>query len=191
MMPMLHSELTDKASGIISLSTVLRERLEPPVWERVLASLHPKTRAIIEHPPMPMTWIPHEHFFSLVLACNDVAWGGRPEPIYDISREMMRRDMTSVYKVLMHLASTETVIKKASAIYSTYTHNGKMTPKMLGPTHAEITVGPVLRGHPCAWEFQRGAIMGVLEVAGTKSPSVRIKDGGGHSVTATFDITWK
>src|SRR5436309_784437 len=74
-------ERRDKAAGLISFIAVLREKLPPATWTKVMARLDPESRALVEHPPMPMSWIPTQPFFHLLVACHELAFHGNLEAI--------------------------------------------------------------------------------------------------------------
>ncbi len=178
-----------KAAGFISLIAVLREDLGDR-FAKVHDALPAETQALVDKPPMPMSWMSQHHFESLLDAIWRLGVGESADAITRLSRKQMTRDMSTIYKVLMHLASTEAVIKKSSTIYSTYTKNGVMSSRELGPKHAEITLQGMINPTPAWWAYQRGAILGVLDAAGTKAPEVVIKEGGGTQPNAVFDISW-
>lgn len=179
-----------KAQGFTSFVSVLREQLAPSTFERLAAALPPQTRAVVDKPPMAMSWIPQEHFDALLTATWDLAVAKNEEAMVDLSRRQMVHDMSTIYKVLMHLASVDAVLKKSATIYSTYSQNGRMVSRSLEPKHAEIAMEDVESGTPAYFAYLRGAIIGVLEAAGTKSFKVVMKSGGGSSHGAIYDITW-
>jgi hypothetical protein len=65
-----------------------------------------------------------------------------------------------------------------------------MSSRELGDKHAEIVIEDLVGATPGWWAYHRGAILGVLEAAGTKKTLITIKEGGGTSERTLFAITW-
>ena len=181
---------TSEAAGFISFVATLREQLSPAVFARIVQALPPETRVLVDKPPMAMTWIDRSHFDSLMELVWRVAVAENGDAMTDLSRRQMRRDMNTIYKVLMHVASTHSVLKKASTIFSTYTKVGRMSSKELDRLNAEIIIDELVGATSAWWAFYRGAIWGVLDAAGTTGSKVVIKEGGGTNQRTVYDVTW-
>src|SRR4051812_3333190 len=95
-------EVIGKAGGFLSMTAVARDRLGGEGFAAAPPPLSPETRAYVQKPPLPMSWMPSRPFME-VLDAVAAAAGRADQEGFEIGREQMRRDMSTVYKVLMHL----------------------------------------------------------------------------------------
>jgi uncharacterized protein (TIGR02265 family) len=188
---MTDSARTGKAAGFTTMIELLRDRLGAARFGAVQAALSPETRALIQTPPLATTWHEIRPWFELLEVAERVGFGGRTEAMAELGRAQMHRDMNTIYKVFIRLASAESIIKRAAAIYSTYTTNGAMSAHRRAPRECEVRMRDVHYATPGFWAFQRGCLTGVLEVAGVKGSTCEIQSGGGTSTECLFVVRWR
>ena len=179
-----------KATGFISFLSTLEGMLPPDDFARFLAAVPAETKVLVDKPPLAMSWIDDDHFNALFKALDDSVARGNFAIFAEAGRQQMHRDMTTIYKLLMHLATPQMVIRKASTLYSTYTKNGSMIAKELGPRACVVTITNGDGIMPQTWIYHRGTIMGVLECAGVKAPKVEVVKGGGHEAYCEYHVSW-
>lgn len=184
------SQATGKAAGFLSFVESTKASVGAAAFATILKEVPEATRKVVEHPPMPMTWLPISVFYDMIGVTTRVAFGGRPEGMFEIGRHQMQRDMTGIYKMFVRMASPQTVIAKAAAIYGTYTTNGTMSAKQIEPHIAEVTLDGVEQGMPGYWEYQRGTITGVLEQT-AKDLNCELIEGGGEGTRGVYRVRWR
>jgi hypothetical protein len=180
-----------KAQGLLSIIAILRERLSPESFRAMVEALPAPTRAVVDNPPLPMTWLPAEIYFDLLDTLDRKVWPNDPEQIVALGRERMKRDLKTIYKVLMHVMSVQAVLQKGSAIWHTYTRDvADMAVRQAGDREATVSYTNAALANPAFWHFQRGAVPGIIESGGAKNVSVRVIDGGGHAPFCTLAVSW-
>jgi uncharacterized protein (TIGR02265 family) len=181
---------TSKAQGFNSFVRTVREEIGPEEWSKVVAELSPATKKLVDSPPMPTSWVNDDHWNELYAVLSRTTFKSTPERYTEIGRRQLHRDLSTLYKMLMHLASPETVVKKAATIYNTYTKNGRMAADMVGERHAEVKVSDVEDAPAGVWHNHIGSITGTLECAGAKNIRVTVKDGGGPANFCVYSVRW-
>jgi hypothetical protein len=182
------TERGSKAAGLASYLAVLRDTLDGAQWDDYLARLPADTRRIVLEPPLPMTWIPDRHFQAALDAAAELV---TLQKMFEIGREQMRRDMGTVYRVFIAMATMDRLLTRAAAIYGTYTRNGRMRSERVDRNTARVHIEDVNKTSPALWEYQRGNVFGVIEFARIKDPKVEIEAGGGHGPSVTYRLTWR
>jgi uncharacterized protein (TIGR02265 family) len=178
-----------KAAGFNSYIETARTMLGDR-WPAVVALLSTEARAVVEKPPIPVTWLPDTHWNEVTLAMRKVAFADSPEGIGEIGRRQMHRDLSTIYKALMHLVSPTTVIKKAATIYATYTKNGRMSARAVADGVVEVRIDDMQEVIPEVWFYHVGSITGTLECTGAKNVRVTVKEGGGLSSYCVYEARW-
>jgi hypothetical protein len=179
-----------KAQGFNSYVQVVSEMMSPDVWRDVVERTSPKTRRFIDEPPMPMQWMSDEHWNELVLILRKTAFAGKPELFVEAGQRQIKRDLSTLYKVLMMLVSPTTVVRKAATIYAAYTQNGTMSAKSIGERKVEVSVRGVEDHLPEVWLHHVGSITGTLECAGAKGIQVKAVQGGGEESFCVYEAVW-
>jgi hypothetical protein len=183
------TQATGKASGFASFVDTIKITVGDRTFRAILEAVPEGTRDMATRQHMPMAWLPISAFYDLIEETVRQGFAGRPDGMFDIGRQQMKRDMTGIYKMFVRMASPQTVIAKAASIYGTYTTNGKMTARQIEPNVAEVTLDGVDRGMPGYWEYQRGTITGVMEQT-TKNIRCEIREGGGAGIRTVYRVAW-
>jgi uncharacterized protein (TIGR02265 family) len=188
---MPNEPIMGKAAGFTTAVALLREMLGAARFADVYAAASAETRELIDHPPLAMGWLDLRPWFELLEVAERVEFGGRTEAMADLGRAQMRHDMSGIYKVFVRFATPESILKKTASIYGMYSKNGTMSARQLGPGAAEIELKDVRYTTPGFWAFQRGCILGVLEIAGVKGAECELRSGGGNSSEGVFTVRWR
>lgn len=186
------SEPEAKASGLISWMKVLRKSVDAARWDRFLAALPPETRALVEHPPLPITWLPMKLVRPIFEHAGDLLLDHDLEKVADVSRRQIREDLRTIYRVFIRVASPRFVASRAAAIYSTYfRNNGSARIVADSERSADILVEHVAMPSPDLYARMRGSILGGIELTGARSPRVQIVSGGGSEPNCLFRADWQ
>jgi hypothetical protein len=181
-----------KASGVISWTRVARKSVDSARWNRFLAALPPETRAIVEKPPLPITWLPLELLLPIFEQANNLLFDGDLEKAVDMSRRQIREDLSTIYRVFIRVASPRFVASRAAAIYSTYFRNNGSA-RVVAETErsVDILVADVARPSPQLYARMRGSILGGIELTGARNPRVQVVSGGGNESSCLFRAEWQ
>jgi hypothetical protein len=181
-----------KASGLISWTRVLRKSVDSARWSRFLAALPPEARALVEKPPLPITWLPMKLVRPIFERANDLLLDDDLEKVADVSRRQISEDLSTIYRVFIRVASPRFVVSRASVIYSTYFRNNGSA-RVVAETErsVDILVEDVALPSPDLYARMRGSILGGIELTGARSPRVQIVSGGGSEPSCLLRADWQ
>src|SRR5262245_26212488 len=113
-----------KAQGFNSTVVALRELCSPEQFGQIVSALSPETRALVERPALPLEWLPDRHFTELIATAERLILRGDEAAFEKLGAESLKRDISTVYRVFIRIASPQYVISRAAQIWSTYARNG-------------------------------------------------------------------
>jgi hypothetical protein len=180
-----------KGAGFVSSMETIRSMVEPAVWDAFVAELPAPTRALVHKPPLPSEWVPLDATVPLYIHAHERLFKRDESRMFEVGRQVLKRDLKTIYRVFIRIASPGYVAARAARIYDTYARDsGRMSVPVEQPQHIEVLV----EGHPFPslpfWAFMRGSVAGVLELTGVKNLQVTLIDGGGLRDHARFRATW-
>jgi hypothetical protein len=182
-----------KATNFNSMALSLRKMLDADSFARVVASLSPATRQMVETPKLPMSWIPTRAFMELLDAAGRIGFAGDEARVEEMARRAVGGDMRTVYKMFIRMFSPQFVMERAAKLWGTYTrNNGTMRAVAAGERAADVHyngLSPVV-ANPTYWAFQRGAVRAVGEATGIKNVRVETVSGGGRSGDCVLRVSW-
>src|SRR4051812_48148835 len=125
-----------KGTLLVHFRDYVREE-EPGGWDRVLASLRPSDRAVIDGLLVSSMFYPIGVFNRAV----DAFMRTRPNPrltMHQLADYTAERDLPTLYKVLMKLGSLETILGRADSVWRRYFDVGTVTTRQIAPKHFEM-----------------------------------------------------
>src|SRR5262245_11843678 len=118
-------EAEGKAAGLLSFLEVLREMAPPDRMDAFARELPAETAALLETPPFPTAWLPQRHFMRMLATAQRVLFDGALEPLQELGRRQIGRDLSTVYKLLVRMVTTpHGMADRAARIWGTYVRNG-------------------------------------------------------------------
>jgi hypothetical protein len=186
------AEAESKAAGLISWLKVARQNSGADEWARFLAALPPESRALVERPPLPVTWLPAATTTAIIDKASEMLFGGDVDKQIEVARQQLRNDLSTIYRVFIKVASPKYVASRAAAIYGTYfRNNGTMRVIAETDNSVDIVVEGVRLPSPSQYANFRGSILGALELTRVKNPRVVIVSGGGATETSClYRASW-
>ena len=182
-----------KAAGFNSAVAAMREIIAADAFARVAASLSPATQALLNRPPLPMSWVEAARFAELLQAVARELWGNDERKAQAMARHAMAGDLRGVYKIFIRFLSPTFVISRGAKLWETYSrNNGSMYTLPIGERGAEVHyqgIAPEL-SFPMYWAWQRGALQAVGEATGIKNVRVETISGGGNQNECVVRATW-
>jgi hypothetical protein len=167
-----------KAATLIYLRTHLRERGNG-AEEAVLAKLPPGD--VMQYKTaLAMSWIPMEMAARLYPAGVAVLFPSDSEGLKKLGAAVAKDNFTTVYKVLLRLATIPFLIDQTARVWRTYHQQG--TPRVERVPDANRAVLHV-EGYPDLLppvaDVMSGYIMGLAELSGARNPRVEVESQGG------------
>ena len=134
-------------------------------------------------------WYPLKVYIDINKAIINKYGDGNHKIIYEIAKEGAMKNMNSVYKIFMKIASPAYVTKKAAAIYSQFYTFGKMKVHTSEPNRAVLHLEGV-PNEPIFFERISGYMSGVLEL--TKVKNVKLTyEYDKNKKCVIFEGSWK
>jgi hypothetical protein len=181
------AEAESKAQGFLSVLNVLKQSLTAQEHERVMRALPPATRELCERPPLPVAWMPTQHFAELIAVLLRTVYGGDQEKLVDLGSKALLADLKGIYKLFIKVLSPQYVIERGAKLYLTYTrNNGTLEAVPQGEKACEVRFRGVTQLFPGVWAYQRGAVRGALLATGLKQ--IEIKHLRGADTEGNCDI---
>ncbi len=115
---------------------------------------------------------------------------GEPFLARTMGQEMTRRDLNSIYRAFMRLASPQTVLKAGARIFSTYLRPGKYQVVEMRDGFVRVEFVECQGFDSNMWLDVLGGCMAVLEAAGAQSVRLRIDHGGGEGGSTCSAVGW-
>jgi hypothetical protein len=180
-----------KAAGFNSQLEAMKKVGGEAAWPRFIAALTPETRALVDRPPMAMTWLPARHAVEVDNKGVELLFGGDAQRMIDVGRENFRQDLGTVYRFFVRIASPQYVAARAATIYQTYTrNNGSMRVTRSEPRDIELVIEGVVTASPAFYMLRRGNVLGAIDATGVKGAAVELVSGGGHESGCVLQATW-
>jgi hypothetical protein len=169
---------------------VWRGLLTKEEYTRVAQACPPEALKLMQTPPLAIAWIDGElsNQFSRTVSQE---LGERGLQLNELAgAAMLERDLKTIYKVLLRIATVDFALQRANATYQTYVKNGG---SLVGERKDAATV--VVHCRQLAdrtltnmW-FIGGTTLGVLRAAGARNVRIteRAETGDGFDITLRYD----
>jgi hypothetical protein len=182
---------TAKASGFNSVVKVLRDMIPAPEFANLVKRLPPATAALVGSPPMPVEWLPVEHYAYVVSTALYTCFDGDELKIVDMGRRAMLIDLKTMYRLFIRILAPTYVLERSSNLWLTYNrNNGTLRAVQTGDASCDVHYQGVLGLYPGFWAYQRGAILAVGQATGYRNVEVKLARGGRLEGNAVFTVTW-
>jgi len=181
-----------KAAGFNSAVNALRVLSTPADFDKMVDALPAGTAELVRHPPLPVAWLPNEHFSALIETAGRIVFSGDEQRIEEVARRAISVDLNTIYKIFIRLASPQYVVERATKLWQTYTrNNGFATAVPTSGAACEVSYEDIERPSPVLWAYQRGAIRGIIEATGVKTVRVQTLRGGHTQPHCRFSVSWE
>ena len=182
-----------KGTGFASATAALREVAGETAFSRMVPLLPPATQALVNRPPLPMTWVEAVRFAELLDVAARELLANDERRAQAAARVAMGNDLRGVYKIFIRLLSPTYVISRGAKMWDTYQrNNGTVRSESVGERAAEVHfvgISPEL-SIPMFWAWQRGVLQAIGEATGIQNVRVDTVSGGGHTNTCVMRASW-
>jgi hypothetical protein len=181
-----------KAVAFNSIAAELRRMCDEERFARVVAALPPETAALIEHSPLPVSWVPQPHVAALVRAAYEVAFRRDERRLQSLAARAIVSDLSVVYRFFVRLASPEWVIERVASMWKAYYRdNGAVTVERQGERCVHVCYRGLPRPSPLFWSFQCGTIRGIARATGVTDVTTRVLEISEATGDCTIEATWR
>ena len=177
-----------KGTCVASVMRLLREEHKQ---DEVLERLEQKVRDVFTGPILPVNWYPLQSYISLLNAIQKSYPGEGKDVGFRVGRRIMRDGLSSVYKVILKVASPEMVLKKAGMLWGFYFKESKLTIVEEHHCNLLLSVTDDCRPTPVYCQSLAGGMAETAERAGARDCRVihpQCRAAGGR--VCLFRITW-
>jgi hypothetical protein len=183
-----------KANNFNTCVGTLRRLVGDDAFARVVAALPSETRAVVQKPPLATTWVPTRHFAAVIETAGRELFGGDEERVVDWSRQAVRSDLRTVYKMFIRFLSPAFIVERAARLWTTYTlDNGTMRAAVVGERMCEVYYEGLGADvvSPLYWAWQRGTIHAAADATGVKDVRTEAVRGGGRTRDLVLRVSWR
>jgi hypothetical protein len=181
-----------KGSAFISAVSALK-KMAPDRFEKFLETLSPEAAALMRRPPLPVTWVPADHWFAILEAAHKHLFDGDETKMFEFGRLTLLSDLKTIYRFFIRFMSPQFVIDRAAKLWETYTRNsGHLVAKPVGEKSCDVFYKDLpKKGMSAAyWAYQRGCVAAAIEATGMKNIQVVLLAGGGTNNQAILRCSW-
>jgi hypothetical protein len=181
-----------KASGLHSWIRTVRETVDDAAWARFVDAVPKESQALLQHPPLAITWLPTRVLEPIWQRSTEILFGGDLERVAEVARRQLRADLSTIYRVFLRIATPKFVASRAAALYGTYfRNNGAMSVVAESDHSVDILVADVPNPTPYFYASLRGSIIGTIELTGVSEVRAVIVSGGNTARSCLFQATWR
>jgi hypothetical protein len=181
-----------KGSAYLSTLAFMEAQFGVGAKERVLARLGPEDRVMLGGMVLPIQWYPLAPFPRLLRAMDVQLGRGDLSLVTERGTWAALQDMRTVHKVLLKLVTTQWVVEKGMKLWPNFHTSGRWESRRQddGSARAWLHELGVVDEAICA--TVRGWILGLLQLAGVKRPTVDHVDCRARGApSCSFDVSWK
>jgi hypothetical protein len=179
-----------KGTVLIDTLQAIKARAGEPEVAKILAQLDGEGKAVFGGLISPSSWYPLDIFVDFLEADIRETASGNREVLIARSEKVIEGQLHGIYKVFVKLGSPEFVIKRISAVHSTYFRGVQIIPE-IEDNRAVIKYVGFKSGHAIMGYVILGFYRKALEICGAKDVRVNftipISAGAEY---AELIITW-
>lgn len=184
------TEAATKGAGFNSTIATIKAMIGAPAFAKYVESLVPATRALVETPPLAVTWLPIQHWMEMMDNAHRVAFAGDVNLVKTLGQRSVTDDLNRLYRFAIRLATPVFVVERTASLWQSYTrNNGRVVATFADERTAKVRYVDVAAAEIDAfWPFQCGAIHAVLELTGRKAVATQheIENAFSGVMTATW-----
>lgn len=180
-----------KGTAVTATIRFIKERFGEEGLAEVVRRLGPEDQACMESVILASAWYPVSFLLAVMQAAKAEFSANMPDLITRMGRASADYSHTTVYKLVFKIGSTQWIISKASAIFSSYYDNGKMVATERGSGFANIELRDFGEPAPEFCERIAGWIVRTFELSGAKNIQIHhVKCVCKGDKVCRFECTW-
>lgn len=139
---------------------------------------------------LPMAWIDPELAARIVEAAASVVLQGHPTPVEELGRRQARHDLTFIYRVLLKVATVQSVISRTAQLFGTYHRKGRaLVERSKDAKEGVLMVVDYPEMPRTIRRHVAGYVRGILELTGARDVQVRLDDSDPRALR--FQVCWR
>ncbi len=181
-----------KGSAYLSTLAFIGTHYGPSAKERVMARLPDEDRAVLGGMLLAIQWYPLAPFPRLLRAMEAELGRGDLSIVTERGTWAALQDMKTVHRVLLKLVTPQWVIDKGMKIWPNFHTSGRWEAKRNGDKAATATLHDLGVVDEAMCATLKGWILGLLQLAGTKRPTVEHTECRARGAAAcVYQVSWK
>jgi hypothetical protein len=181
-----------KGTAFLGTTRFLKETFGEQGFQKIAERLSPEERERVQAPMLPSAWYPLSLLVAVMRAAKAEFGGTMPDIYREIGRASADYSLTTVYSLVFKVGSTQWIISRATAVFSSYYDTGKMVVSENGKGSATLEISDFSEPAPELCERIAGWCVRTLEHCGAKwarmeHPQCRCRGDG----TCVFKATWQ
>jgi hypothetical protein len=117
-----------KGSAILARLRFIRERYGEAQVQRVLRSLAPAHREILDARVLPQDWVPFDLFVDLNVTADEAFGRGDLALCYEMGRYSAEINLPTLYRLFYRLGNPQFIFRKAARLWRVHYDTGSMVP---------------------------------------------------------------
>jgi hypothetical protein len=160
-----------KGSNIRLAQQYAERRGGPEAWARVLATLSPADREVVQG-CIAVGWYPLPLQHRVLEALEQELHQAGVEPLSDFARFVAEHDLTKVHRLYLRMRNPAYVLEKCGEYWSRFYDSGVWYVQRVGPTVARGDLSQIEERAPVFCKFLAAYIGYMFELAGAKGITV-------------------
>lgn len=129
-----------KASAVTARLQFLEARFGRDARSRLVASLAPEHRRVLDDGVLPHQWVPFELFVALNVAIDRAHGKGDLALCEELGAFGAEANLTTLYRVFYKLGTPMFIFRKAARLWEVHYDSGRLIPTEDGPTTARLKI---------------------------------------------------
>lgn len=180
-----------KGTAVASIVPFVQDRF-PDRYYEWLQALSPKSRGIFEGMLLASSWYPlHEALIEPTEKICELFYNGREQGAWEGGEFSAEYGLKGVLKFFIKAGSPQFIIKRATAIFTSYYNPGKIVVLDTSASHARLQISEFTEHNHLVDCRIAGWMRQALRISGCNAPDVKIEQsaatGADHTIIA---CTW-
>ena len=115
-----------KGSALLSTVRFIQERLGDEGLRRIVSSLEPQDRAVIDAGILASSWYPFQVMLRVMQAAGRDDGGRTPHLYREMGRASADYSLTTIYRIFFKIGSPQFTLARATRVFGSYYDTGRM-----------------------------------------------------------------
>lgn len=173
-------------------NAIAREIAGKEAFEAAVARMDAKTRELVWQPRPAHEWVAVERNHDFLKWMLEVGYGGEMAKVVEQGRRTQKAGAKTVYKIFLRFFEPSHIIERGPAYYQlAYRENGSLSVQVMDPSRVLVKYKDVALPSAPFYEHQRGGLIALGQLTGSKETSAVCMEGGGDAAHCTIDLRFK
>ena len=160
------------------------------VFREVMMKLSEDQYRMFRKKLLVTAWVPLDDFLDLNRAIVDVLWDGDERMIEVVGRYSADQSFNRFYKILLRFITPDTLMDKASSIFSSMYRPGEQKIEESGKGYCRFSISGMEVKDPVLYYRIKGYAERAAELTGAKNLRTELEIHDNHRVNAYITMRW-